>query len=70
MPLIRRSLLLPLAALLLGLLELVRQKPGLEPFLNAQTSALPFYQGLGFRPVGEIFMEAGIPHRRMVLADD
>lgn len=37
------------------------------PFLNAQVSALPFYQRMGFEPVGEQFDEAGIPHRRMIL---
>ncbi len=57
-------------ALLLGLLELAAQRPGQAPFLNAQTSALSFYRNLGFRPRGGVFMEAGIPHRRMVLADD
>nr|NIR61581.1 GNAT family N-acetyltransferase [Gammaproteobacteria bacterium] len=34
-------------------------------FLNAQTSAVPFYQARGFMAEGEVFMEAGIPHRRM-----
>jgi predicted GNAT family N-acyltransferase len=38
-----------------------------DVFLNAQTSALPFYLGAGFVPVGEEFEEAGIPHRRMIL---
>jgi predicted GNAT family N-acyltransferase len=38
-------------------------------FLNAQTSALPFYVRAGFRPVGDAFDEAGIPHRRMTLVD-
>lgn len=37
-------------------------------FLNAQTSALPFYARMGFVPVGEQFAEAGIPHRRMILS--
>jgi predicted GNAT family N-acyltransferase len=37
------------------------------PFLNAQTSALPFYVRMGLKPVGKEFMEAGIPHCRMVL---
>jgi predicted GNAT family N-acyltransferase len=54
------------------LLELVRSAgadalPDL--FLNAQTHALPFYARLGFAPEGEAFDEAGIPHRRMHLAD-
>ncbi|HQT39653.1 MAG TPA: GNAT family N-acetyltransferase [Acidocella sp.] len=33
--------------------------------LDAQTRALPFYQGLGYEPSGEVFLEAGIPHRHM-----
>ncbi len=33
--------------------------------LDAQTQALPFYQGLGYEPSGEVFLEAGIPHRHM-----
>lgn len=33
--------------------------------LNSQTSAAEFYSKLGFVPVGEEFMEAGIPHIAM-----
>lgn len=35
---------------------------------NAQISAAPFYERLGYRRVGEPFDEAGIPHVRMQLA--
>lgn len=35
--------------------------------LNAQTSAVAFYEKLGFRAEGEEFMDAGIPHRTMRL---
>lgn len=34
-------------------------------YLDAQLSALPFYERLGFTTEGEPFMEAGIPHQRM-----
>ena len=34
--------------------------------LNAQEAALAFYEKLGFVAGGERFMEAGLPHRRMV----
>ncbi|MEL3974664.1 GNAT family N-acetyltransferase [Rossellomorea oryzaecorticis] len=34
--------------------------------LNAQTYAIPFYEGLGFEIVSEEFMDAGIPHKTMV----
>lgn len=35
--------------------------------LNAQRDRLEFYQQLGFRAQGELFMDAGIPHRAMIL---
>lgn len=35
--------------------------------LGAQTHALGFYAALGFHPVGEIYDDAGIPHRDMIL---
>jgi YbgC/YbaW family acyl-CoA thioester hydrolase len=37
-----------------------------EVTLSAQRSAQEFYLGLGFRPRGEAFEEAGIPHIEMV----
>jgi len=36
--------------------------------LAAQTHALGFYQGFGFVAEGEVFDDAGIPHRRMRLS--
>ena len=36
-----------------------------EVALNAQTHVLAFYLRHGFEAVGEVFMEAGIPHRAM-----
>lgn len=35
-------------------------------FLHAQTSAEGFYAKAGFTPVGRVFQEADIPHRKMV----
>lgn len=35
--------------------------------LGAQTHAIGFYEGLGFVATGPEFMDAGIPHRDMVL---
>ncbi len=52
-------------ALLRELLGLAAHDPDLHPFLNAQTSALGFYQANGFVAEGEEFVEAGIPHQRM-----
>ncbi len=36
-------------------------------FLDAQVSAIGFYQRFGFSAHGPVFMDAGIPHRRMTL---
>lgn len=36
-------------------------------YLNAQVAVIGFYEALGFRCVGRVFREAGIPHRRMIL---
>lgn len=35
--------------------------------LNAQVSAVPFYEQFGFISRGSVFEEAGIPHMEMVL---
>lgn len=41
-------------------------KQGIAPlFLHAQCSAIPFYRRHGFVAVGEVFMDAGIPHQEM-----
>jgi predicted GNAT family N-acyltransferase len=37
----------------------------LDVHLNAQVHAIPFYEKHGFKACGEVFDEAGIPHRRM-----
>lgn len=36
-------------------------------YLHAQVPVIGFYEALGFRCVGPVFDEAGIPHRKMVL---
>jgi predicted GNAT family N-acyltransferase len=54
-------------ALLRRLLEIARAEHYPEPFLRAQNAALPFLLRLGFEPVGEVCLEAGIPHRTMIL---
>jgi predicted GNAT family N-acyltransferase len=33
--------------------------------LNAQVDVIPFYEKLGYLAEGEIFEDAGIPHRTM-----
>lgn len=36
--------------------------------LGAQVDAIPFYERLGFVPVGMVYIDAGIPHRDMEIA--
>ena len=35
--------------------------------LGAQVAVIPWYQAMGFKPVGSIYDDAGIPHRDMIL---
>ncbi len=53
------------SALLAELLTVAREEGLSEVYLNAQTGALDFYMHHGFLAEGEVFLEAGIPHRRM-----
>ena len=56
------------ARMMTKVLEDVRALDGIEGVtLNAQDAATGFYAGFGFVPEGEVFDEAGIPHRTMVL---
>ena len=53
-------------AALLRFLEAEALERGARRFtLNAQVSARGFYEKAGYRPVGEVFDDAGIPHVRM-----
>lgn len=36
-------------------------------YLHAQVPVIGFYEAMGFRCVGRVFDEAGIPHRKMIL---
>jgi predicted GNAT family N-acyltransferase len=54
-------------ALLLRLLEEARKQHLQQVALHAQLHASGFYRKLGFEMIGEEFIEAGIPHVRMVL---
>ena len=53
------------SALLSELLALARERGHAEVRLHAQTHALEFYRKHGFTPLGDEFMEAGIPHYEM-----
>ncbi|MDW8479664.1 MAG: GNAT family N-acetyltransferase [Xanthomonadales bacterium] len=51
---------------LLAMLVALARELGLrELWCHAQLGALPFYERHGFRAEGEVFVEAGIAHRRM-----
>ena len=54
-------------AMLMMLIDIARQQDLTTVHLGAQIPAIPFYQGMGFEPEGEEFLEAGIPHQHMVL---
>ena len=56
------------AALLRELVAIARERGAGTLFLHAQTRAVEFYRRGGFVAEGPEFMEAGIPHQRMVLA--
>ncbi len=54
-------------SLLRRLLDLAQEQGVTEVRLAAQVSAIGFYEREGFRAVGEMFDDAGIPHRAMTL---
>lgn len=58
------------AAILQALVDRARDLGWNEVSLNAQVHAIGFYERFGFRAVGEVFMEAGIAHRRMTCVLD
>ena len=53
------------SALLAELLAIAARQHYPPLFLNAQIQVVNFYRRAGFEPEGEVFMDAGIPHRRM-----
>jgi predicted GNAT family N-acyltransferase len=54
-------------ALLDSLVAIARHNGGKLVYLHAQVPVEGFYLKYGFRPAGEVFQEAGIPHRKMEL---
>lgn len=52
-------------AVLAALIEAARERGDAEATLSAQTRVVGFYMRMGFTPVGEVYLEAGIPHQRM-----
>lgn len=55
------------AALLRRAIALARRSGAKIIYLHAQVAVAEFYETMGFRPVGPIFSEARIPHRKMIL---
>lgn len=53
-------------ALLEKMLRLAKEEKLSSVFLNAQTQVISFYESFGFSSVGEEFLEAEIPHNKMV----
>jgi predicted GNAT family N-acyltransferase len=53
--------------LLQRLITEAKQRGEREVILNAQQSAMPFYERLGFIGEGSLFDDAGIPHLKMRL---
>lgn len=54
-------------AIMEALLEEARARGLKQVDVNAQVQALPFYHNFGFVEYGEVFMDAGMPHRKMKL---
>ncbi len=53
--------------LLKNLVDQAFEAEYVQTALNSQCSAIPFYEKNGFVIDSEEFMDAGIPHRRMIL---
>lgn len=47
--------------------ETAKKRGAKAIYLHAQVPVIGFYQSMGFRCVGPVFDEAGIPHRKMIL---
>lgn len=53
-----------------ALLDEARVRGLKEVDVDAQVQALPFYHQFGFVEQGEVFMDAGMPHKKMTLKLD
>lgn len=40
--------------------------PQLTPYMHSQLEAVGFYKKLGWKPQGDVFFEANIPHKKMI----
>lgn len=55
-------------ALLKRAIGSARKKKVKMIYLHAQVPVIGFYEKMGFQCIGRLFMEAGIPHRKMVFS--
>lgn len=55
------------SALLQAAIAACRQRGEEQVTLSAQVAAIPFYEKAGFRVCGDVYPDAGIPHRDMLL---
>ena len=54
-------------ALILKALDVFAANPDIATArLSAQVSAISFYEPIGFEATGDVFIDAGVPHREMV----
>ncbi|MGM0753500.1 MAG: GNAT family N-acetyltransferase [Bacillota bacterium] len=51
--------------IMLAIEEYAKEQPLSQLKLNAQTYAIPFYEGLGYKVTSDEFLDAGIPHKTM-----
>ncbi|MCA0148921.1 GNAT family N-acetyltransferase [Rossellomorea vietnamensis] len=51
--------------MMLAIEEYAKRQPLAQLKLNAQTYAIPFYEGLGYQVTSDEFLDAGIPHKTM-----
>jgi predicted GNAT family N-acyltransferase len=58
------------SAILAALVKAARGRGDARIELSAQVHAVPFYLAHGFKPVGKVYEEAGIPHQAMAKALD
>jgi predicted GNAT family N-acyltransferase len=56
------------SAILAALMDAARRRGDAKIELSAQVHAVAFYLAHGFRPVGPVYEEAGIPHQAMARA--
>jgi predicted GNAT family N-acyltransferase len=54
-------------AILELLVDYARSQHYTQVELNAQVQAIPMYDKFGFKVTGDLFMDANIPHRKMIL---